>query len=93
MPTWKPHSLAKPHTDQLELRMHDRVVAKVDLPGVPQGTKGKVILSNGFNWMRYRVLFANGVDLGDLDARQLEPTGKTARRLSRRAAKAAKASG
>ena len=26
----------------------------------PTGTEGKVILANGFNWLRYRVLFANG---------------------------------
>ena len=54
MPTWKPHALAKPHPDQLDLRMHDKVVAKVELPGVPAGTKGKVILADGFNWLRYR---------------------------------------
>jgi hypothetical protein len=91
MPTWKPHSLAKPHPDQLELRTNDKVVASVDLPGVPAGTPGKVILANGFNWFRYRVLFANGQEVGDLDGRNLTPTGRTARRLERRARKAARA--
>ena len=66
-------ALAKPHPDQLDLRMHDKVVAKVELPGVPAGTKGKVILADGFNWLRYRVLFDNGAELGDLDERHLEP--------------------
>ena len=48
---------------------------------VPAGTPGKVILANGFNWQRYRVLFDNGGELGDLDHRHLEPTGRTAKRL------------
>jgi hypothetical protein len=87
MPIWKPHSLARPHKDQLALKGHDRVVATVDLPGVPAGTEGKVLLANGFNWLRYRVLFANGVELGDLDQRNLAPTGKTAKRLAKKQAK------
>lgn len=84
MPYWKPHALAKPHPDQLALRMNDRVKTTVDLPGVPAGTEGKVLLANGFNWLRYRVLFTNGLEVGDLDARQIEPTGKTAKRLAKK---------
>ena len=80
---WKAHALAKPHADQLDLRMGDRVRAIVDLPDVAEGTEGKVILANGFNWLRYRVLFANGVERGDLDGRQLEPVGRTRKRLSK----------
>ena len=57
MQFWKPHSLAKPHEDQLDLRIGDKVRAIVDLPGVAEGTEGKVILANGFNWQRYRVRF------------------------------------
>ena len=83
MTFWKPHALAKPHADQLDLRIGDRVVSTVELPGVPTGTAGKVILANGFNWQRYRVLFANGVEMGDLDGRSIEPIGRTARRLAR----------
>lgn len=88
MPTWKPHALAKPHADQLALRANDRVRATVALAGVPLGTEGKVLLANGFNWLRYRVLFDNGVELGDLDARHLEPAGRTAKRLAKAAARA-----
>ena len=88
MPTWKPHSLARPHPDQLDLRQHDTVVASVDLPGVRAGTPGKVILADGFNWLRYRVMFDNGVELGDLDGRHLQPTGRAAKRLAKRDAKA-----
>jgi hypothetical protein len=88
MQFWKPHSLAKPATDQLDLRMKDRVRAIVDLPGVAVGTEGKVILANGFNWQRYRVVFTNGAELGDLDQRHIEPIGRAAKRLARQAAKA-----
>ena len=82
---WKPHALAKPHADQLELRTGDRVTATVDLQDVPAGTLGKVILANGFNWQRYRVLFANGVEHGDLDRRNIAAAGKTAKRLEKAA--------
>ena len=85
--TWKPHALAKPHDDQLELRQSDRVTATVDLDDVPAGTEGKVLLANGFNWKRYRVLFANGTELGDLDSRSIAPTGRTAKRIAKKAAK------
>jgi hypothetical protein len=87
MQFWKPHSLANPAADQLDLRMNDRVRAIVDLPGVAEGAEGKVILANGFNWQRYRVLFANGEELGDLDQRHIEPVGKAAKRLAKQAAK------
>jgi hypothetical protein len=88
MTTWKPHGLARPHEGQLDLRQGDRVQAKVELPGVPEGTGGKVILANGFNWMRYRVRFANAVELPDLDQRHLEPVGRAARRLAKKAKRA-----
>jgi hypothetical protein len=53
--------------------------------GVPEGTEGKVILANGFNWQRYRVAFDNGVELGDLDQRNIEPIGRAAKRLAKAA--------
>jgi hypothetical protein len=87
MTFWKPHALAKPHANQLDLRMGDRVRATVDLEGAPAGTEGKVLLANGFNWQRYRVLFFTGVEIGDLDQRNIEPTGRTAKRLAKAAAK------
>ena len=81
MTFWKPHALAKPHADQLDLRIGDRVLSTAELEGVPTGTEGKILLANGFNWLRYRVLFTNGVEMGDLDQRNIEPTGRTAKRL------------
>lgn len=77
---WKPHALAKPHADQLDLRLRDTVVATVDLADVPKGTTGRVMLANGFNWLRYRVQFDNGVELGDLDGRHIAPTGRALKR-------------
>jgi hypothetical protein len=89
MTSWKPHALANPHVGQLDLRMGDRVVATVDLDaGVPAGTPGKVILANGFNWQRYRVQFENGVEVGDLDQRNIAPTGRAAKRLAKAAKRA-----
>ncbi|MFM2069798.1 MAG: hypothetical protein RLZZ623_61 [Actinomycetota bacterium] len=85
MTFWKPHALAKPHPNQLDLRMGDKVKSTTDLDGVPSGTDGKVLLANGFNWQRYRVLFVNGVEMGDLDHRNLAPTGRAAKRLEKAA--------
>jgi hypothetical protein len=87
MTFWKPHALAKPHADQLDLRMGDHVLSTVDLQGVASGTEGKVILANGFNWQRYRVLFVNGIEIGDLDQRNIAPTGRAAKRLAKQASK------
>lgn len=80
---WKPGPLSSPSTDQLALRLGDKVRSTVELPGVPAGTEGKVILANGFNWRRHRVLFVNGVELGHLDGRSIEPIGSSARRIAR----------
>jgi hypothetical protein len=55
----------------IELKRHDKVRANVDLPGVPAGTPGKVLVVAGLTWMRYRVLFENGVEHGLLDGRHL----------------------
>ena len=85
---WKPHSLAKPHADQLDLRIGDKVSTSVEMPGVPVGTVGKVILANGFNWQRYRVAFVNGIEVGDLDQRNIVPVGRTAKRLAKAAKRA-----
>jgi len=63
-----------------ELNMRDRVLAAEAFPGVPEGTRGRVILKNGFAWIRYRVLFEtdhpNGTDVGSLDRSQLVRTDK-----------------
>jgi hypothetical protein len=86
--SWKPHALATPHEGQINLKMGDLVSLTVEVDGLPVGTEGKVILANGFNWLRYRVRFSNGTEIGDLDHRHLQPIGKTARRLARAAKRA-----
>jgi hypothetical protein len=54
-----------------ELRTKQTVYAAQPLPGVPEGTKGFVIMPGGLTWHRYRVRFDNGVELGLLDRAQL----------------------
>lgn len=57
------------------LKRHEKVRANVDLPGVPVGTPGKVLVVSGVTWLRYRVLFDNGVELGMLDGRHIVRRG------------------
>lgn len=54
-----------------EFRRNEKVRALDDLPGVPKGTEGKVLLVAGFTWTRYRVAFDNGYDLGSIDGSHL----------------------
>ena len=56
-----------------EFSRRDRVVAAEDLPGVPEGTPGVVVMVTGLSWIRYRVRFDNGRELNLLDARYLKP--------------------
>jgi hypothetical protein len=59
--------------DLAPLRRRQKVRAATDLIGVPEGTKGRVTLVNGFGpWIRYRVIFENGVDRGSVLREQLE---------------------
>lgn len=55
----------------VDLKRHAKVRAWVDLPGVPIGTPGKVLQVTGVSWIRYRVLFENGVQQGLLDGRHI----------------------
>jgi hypothetical protein len=52
-------------------KRHQKVVAAVDLPGVPAGTPGKVAYVAGLTWIRYHVQFDNGAVVSSLDAAQL----------------------
>ena len=88
MEYWKPHKLASPHAGQISLKMGDKVLSTAEIHGVPIGTEGKVILANGFNWLRYRVLFENGAEVGDCDHRNIEATGRAAKRIAKAEAKA-----
>jgi len=49
------------------IRAGAKVRATTDLAGVPQGTHGKVAMSNGLTWLRYWVRFDNGELLSHLN--------------------------
>lgn len=53
-------------------RKNDQVVTTVELPGIPVGTKGKVLMVTGFEWERYHVNFENGRALGQIDPSKLQ---------------------
>jgi hypothetical protein len=85
MTVWDPHKLAEAPPAVIDLSLGQRVRSKVDLPRVPAGEEGKVVLADGFAWRRYRVLFDNGIELGFLDSRHLEAGKKPfLQRLRRR---------
>jgi hypothetical protein len=71
-----------------EFRRNESVRALDDLPGVPQGTKGQVLLVDGFTWTRYRVAFENGYDLGSIDGAHLSRSKEFEAALAQRAAAA-----
>jgi hypothetical protein len=68
-----------------EFKRNETVKTLDALPGVPQGTKGRVYLVDGFAWTRYRVLFDNGVDVGSLDGSSLARPRDYESALERRA--------
>lgn len=63
--------MAKTLSLDAPFRKGERVIATMSLPGVPEGTTGKVKLVNGLKWTRYWVFFDNGVDLGSIDQHKL----------------------
>jgi hypothetical protein len=71
-PVWKTHALATAPQPEVKLKVNQKVVTIVDLPGVPTGTHGKVTLANGFNWLRYSVRFDNGARASMLDGRHIK---------------------
>lgn len=58
----------------------ERVVAAQDLPGVPEGTPGTVLMVTGLTWTRYRVRFDNGYEVSLLDGRYLRPAKEKAKK-------------
>jgi hypothetical protein len=77
VPVWDPHKLAGELPPEIDLTPGQRVRNKVELPRVPAGTDGRVLLADGFAWRRYRVLFDNGIEVGFLDGRHLEAGKKS----------------
>jgi hypothetical protein len=74
-----------------EFRRDEAVQTLDPLPGVPAGTRGRVYLVDGFTWTRYRVLFANGVDIGSIDGSVLARPKDFDAALARREQEAAAA--
>jgi hypothetical protein len=66
------------------LAMKERVVATTDMPGVPEGTTGKVIVVEGLTWIRYWVRFDNGVVRGSLNRKLLARPSEWAEIVRRR---------
>lgn len=54
-----------------KFKRRQKVVAAVDMPGVPAGTFGKVWFVSGVTWIRYHVAFDNGAEIANVDASQL----------------------
>ncbi|MBU3701605.1 MAG: hypothetical protein FGM58_06130 [Acidimicrobiia bacterium] len=54
-----------------DFRRRQKVAAATDLPGVPAGTTGKVWFVSGVTWIRYHVVFDNGVELANVDGSQI----------------------
>lgn len=54
-----------------DFRRRQKVVAVVDLPGVPAGTFGKVWFVSGVTWIRYHVAFENGEEIANVDGGDL----------------------
>ena len=54
----------------------DEVVAAVDLPGIPAGTRGKVTFVAGFDWIRYWVRWENGITRGSINRKHLVRPGE-----------------
>ena len=74
MPPLMATATALPDTEPL--RRKDEVVAAVDLPGIPAGTRGKVTMVSGFEWVRYWVRFENGVVRGSINRAHLVRPGE-----------------
>ena len=53
-------------TDTSHLAPKTRIVATTKLPGVPEGTPGKLGRAVGLTLTRYRVSFDNGVDISSV---------------------------
>lgn len=69
-------------SDLPALRKKAKVIATRDLVGVPTGTEGKVIIVNGFTWIRYWVRFANGVVMGSINRADLATPEEWKRKLA-----------
>jgi hypothetical protein len=78
--------MPKKESNQQLLRPKERVIATEDMPGIPEGTAGKVIFPEGLTWIRYWVRFDNGVVRGTIDRKKLARPDEWAEIVRRREA-------
>ena len=78
-------------TETTTLKKGSRIVVTEALPGVPEGTPGKVGRSVGMHLTRYRVAFDNGTSFNSVAHTKLVPEGEWESFQEEREAAAAKA--
>ena len=78
-----------PADEARDITKNDIVELIEDLPGVPAGTLGKVLMVTGFTWIRFNVLFTNSVNVGQIDRAKLRLLTKAEAKAARRARRAA----
>ena len=78
-----------PADEARDITKNDIVELLEDLPGVPAGTLGKVLMVTGFTWIRFNVLFTNSVNFGQIDRAKLRLLTKAEAKAARKARRAA----
>ena len=78
-----------PADEARDITKNDIVELIEDLPGVPAGTLGKVLMVTGFTWIRFNVLFTNSVNGGQIDRAKLRLLTKAEAKAARKARRAA----
>ncbi len=69
--------IAREIGNDADLKRKSKVIAFDDLPGVPEGTRGRIAIVGGWDrWIRYHVLWDNGVTLGSINREHLVPAKK-----------------
>ena len=82
-------SIITPADEARDITKNDIVELLEDLPGVPAGTLGKVLMVTGFTWIRFNVLFTNSVNVGQIDRAKLRLLTKAEAKAARKARRAA----
>jgi len=80
-----------PRTTASDYKRHQKIVAATDMVGVPAGTRGRIMYVAGMTWIRYRIEFANGVDVGNIDGAMIMPVEEWEQREADEARAARKA--
>lgn len=81
-------NIITPAEDARDIVKNDVVELLDDLPGVPAGTMGKVLMVTGFSWVRFNVLFTNSINVGQIDRSKLRLLTKAEAKTARKAARA-----